>query len=144
VRRRNDDGFVEFAAARQAQLRRTTYLIQREGDVIALHQFFGERGDVRDDRLQLVSGSGEPIVTFRDDSMDGGELTERFLTLNGYYGKTSGNYVYDLESGELLKVSDGAVKFGSTLHGEDDLLTWATPVNRRHGMKLWAVEFHPR
>ena len=66
------------------------------------------------------------------------------MTLQGDYDDTAGSYVYDLRSRRLLRVSDQGVKFGPTLYGRDDLLTWATPVNRRHGMKLWAVAFHPR
>lgn len=115
--------------------------LAREGDVIALQQYCGTADGVRDDRLQLVTGSGEPIVTFRDSGLEGGALTDRHVTLVGYGGKTAGAYVYDLGSGDLVRVSKDQVKFDPTLLGERDLLTWATPVNRRHGMRLWVARF---
>jgi hypothetical protein len=115
--------------------------LDREGDLIALHQYCGEAGGVRDDRMQLVTGSGEPVVTLRGDGLEGGAVTDRYATFAAYGGKQAGAYVYDLQSGDLRRVSTGNVKFEPTLLGEKDLLTWATPVNRRHGMRLWVVRF---
>ena len=40
--------------------------------MIALSQYCGTEGAVRDDRVQLVSSSGDPIVTLRGDGVEGG------------------------------------------------------------------------
>lgn len=108
--------------------------------MIALSQYCGTEGAVRDDRVQLVSTSGEPIVTLRGDGVEGGSLTSRFATVMSHVPGAEGIYVYDLESGDFDQVAEGASRFGGSMHGHGDLLTWATPVNNRHGMKLWAVE----
>jgi hypothetical protein len=115
--------------------------LRRVEEVITLSQYCGTEDNVRDDRVQVITASGEPIVTLRGNALDGGSLTSRFVTVLSYEDDAAGVYVYDLDSGELDRVSEGAPKFGGSMTGYGDLLTWATPINDRHGMKIWAVEF---
>jgi hypothetical protein len=113
--------------------------LERTGDHIALFQGCGADAH-GDSRVQVVTGSGEPVVTLRGSRLDGGTLTSRYLTTMVAFGKGAGAYVYDLETADLWRVSDGGVR-EPDLEGHDDLLTWQTPVNGERGMTFWAVEF---
>lgn len=109
-------------------------------DRVVLSQYCGQPGGVRDDRVQVVTMDGSPVTTIQGPDVQLVGTSERFLTLTSY-GNNDGVYAYELASGRLLKLADGSPKFFSYTAGAGDLLSWGTPVNDGHGMKLWVARF---
>lgn len=109
-------------------------------DRVVLSQYCGQPGGVRDDRVQVVTMDGSPVTTIQGPDVQLVGTSERFLTLTTY-GDNGGVYAYELASGRLLKLADGSPKFFSYTAGAGDLLSWGTPVNDGHGMKLWVARF---
>ena len=108
------------------------------GGRIAMSQYCGTyEGGVRDDRVQVITTDGEPIVTIQDSGVDGGDLVAGgdFLTLTAYGRATGGTYVYDVEEGRLLRLSDGhspwAVGQGPT---PGDQFLWSEPAGSGLGV----------
>ena len=104
------------------------------GEHIAMSQYCGTADDgVRDDRVQVVTTAGEPVVTIQDNGVDGGQLDAdgRSLTLTAYDRDSGGTYVYDLEDGSLLRLSDASSSFtaasGPAPGGE---FLWNSPAGR--------------
>ncbi|RYC12497.1 WD40 repeat domain-containing protein [Nocardioides zhouii] len=102
-----------------------------EGERIALTQYCGTYEDgVRDDRIQVVTTEGDPVVTIQDNGVDGGQLIAGgdYLSLVAYGRATGGTYVYDFEDGRLLRLSEGhsawAVGSGPT---PGDQFLWNEP-----------------
>jgi hypothetical protein len=115
--------------------------MDRVGGLIAFAQYCGESGGRRDDRVQVITTDGAPVVTVQDDGVDLVEVTERFVVVRAYPDGRAGAYAYEPATGRFLRLGEGHVKFGGSHTGRGDLLTWATPVNRGHGMKIWAGRF---
>jgi hypothetical protein len=94
-------------------------------------------GGVRDDRVQVVTTDGEQVVTVQDSGVEGGDLVGGgdFVTLVGYDRATSGTYLYDVEEGRLLRLSEGlsAWTVGSGPTPGDQFL-WTTPAGRKLAM----------
>lgn len=79
------------------------------GDRIAMSQYCGTyAGGVRDDRVQVVTTDGEPVVTVQDSGVDGGDLVGGgdYLTVVAYTRATGGTYLYDIAAGTLEQLSD--------------------------------------
>lgn len=101
------------------------------GERIAMSQYCGTYADgVRDDRVQVVTTNGDPVITVQDSGVDGGQLVAGgdYLTLTAYEGATGGTYVYDFDEGQLLRLSEAhavwAVGQGPT---PDDQFLWNEP-----------------
>jgi hypothetical protein len=80
------------------------------GGRIAMSQYCGTYDDgVRDDRVQVVTTEGEPVITVQDSGAEGGDLVAGgdFLTVTAYDRATAGMYVYDFEKERLLRLSEG-------------------------------------
>jgi hypothetical protein len=112
------------------------------GERIALGQYCGEHHGIRDDRVQVVTTSGEPVVTIQDSGLELAGLGTDFV-VGSSYGEAprstgAGTYVYDFGKDRLVRVAEGIGKFSPTNTAGDNALTWSTPVNGHHGMKLWA------
>lgn len=116
--------------------------LDREGDVIAMRQYCGRADGGHDERVRLISGSGDPILTVRGSGVVAGALTDGHLSFTVGHGAAAGTYVYDLESEELLRVTHRVVSGDPVLVGEGDVLTWATPGYGGRGPRLWVGEFH--
>lgn len=108
------------------------------GGRIAMSQYCGTyEGGVRDDRVQVVTTDGEQVVTVQDSGVEGGDLVGGgdFVTLVGYDRATSGTYLYDVEEGRLLRLSEGlsawTVGNGPT---PGDQFLWTTPAGRKLAM----------
>lgn len=108
------------------------------GDRIAMSQYCGTyAGGVRDDRVQVVTTDGEQVVTIQDDGVDGGTLVGGgdHLVVSAYDRSLGGTYLYDLDSGDLLRLSDGTSSWvtgqGPT-PGEQFL--WNEPAGRKVAM----------
>lgn len=104
------------------------------GGRIAMSQYCGTYDDgVRDDRVQVVTTDGEPVVTVQDSGVDGGRLIAGgdYLTLMASDRATGGTYVYDFAAGTLERLSDGHAAWevgqGPT---PGDTFLWNTPAGR--------------
>lgn len=98
-------------------------------------------GGVRDDRVQILSVDGDQVVTLQDSDMEGAMAglgaANDLVNITSYREKQGGNYLYDLRTGRLLRLSDAVSRFGlggPTPHGQ---FLWHTPVNNRHGATQW-------
>ena len=108
--------------------------------VIGLGEYCGRDGKTRDDRVQVLTTDGKPVVTIQGNGVEGGSVGKGFVTATtfGQPGAAAGTFVYDLGSGRLLRLSTGSPKFGPGSTAGGPALTWAVPVNQRHGMTLFA------
>ena len=104
------------------------------GGRIAMSQYCGTYEGVRDDRVQVVTTGGEQVVTVQDNGIEGGDLVAGgdYLTLTAYDRATGGTYLYDVDEGRLLRLSDGMSSFavgqGPT---PGDQFMWTTPAGGR-------------
>ena len=115
--------------------------LSRTERFIVLGQYCGTVDGVRDDRIQIITADGDPVVTVQDDGVDGAMVADSVVAMQSYSaGDDSGGYVYDLDSGRLLRVSDSLSKFGLGGPTPGDLFMWHTPVNNRHGATQWLGE----
>jgi len=112
---------------------------------IVLGQYCGTYEDgVRDDRVQVLSTSGEQIATIQDSGIDGYLASDGepgLVAVRATHRASEGTYVYDLSDDSLMRVSD------SLSHWTADGLTpaghvmWDTPVNRGRGATQVLVEW---
>lgn len=105
------------------------------GDRIAMGQYCGTYGDVRDDRVQVLTTDGDQVATLQDSGVEGWlPAGNRLVTISSWNPDgESGTFVYDLETDRFLRISDALSNWGLVGHGPDGTFTWHTPVNRRHG-----------
>jgi hypothetical protein len=113
----------------------------RVGDDIALWQYCGTHRRVRDDRVQVVTATGAPVVTVQGDDLELDQATDRFLSVVDDLGPDAGTYVYDLRRGRLLRVSHGRSHFAGTGNGHGSRLIWSTPILHGHGRTQWVADF---
>ena len=107
------------------------------GGRIAMSQYCGTyEGGVRDDRVQVMTTDGEPIVTIQDSGVEGGDLVAGgdFMTLTAYDRATGGTYVYDFEEGRLLRLSDGQSAWSMGGPTPGDQFMWHTPAGKKVAM----------
>ena len=105
---------------------------------VILSQYCGTyAGGVRDDRVQVLTSDGDQVVTIQDSGIEGRIAGLRgansLVTLTSSAPKRGGTYVYDLDGGQFLRVSDAVSSFdmgGPTPAGQ---FLWHTPDNHRQG-----------
>lgn len=112
--------------------------IGASGDRIVMGEYCGTYDQGRDDRVQIVSTSGEQVVTLQDDGLDGWLPTGSDVVNVSVYGEEGGDragtYVYDLETGRFLRISDSLSQWGSTgSTGNPRQFLWHTPVDNGNG-----------
>lgn len=107
------------------------------GDRIVMSEYCGTYGDVRDDRVQVLSTTGEQIVTVQDSDLEGG-LAGDLVQVRAY---RDGTYVYDLATDRFVQVTDAVSNFGLGGPVPDGLLLWDTPVNKRNGATQTLAEW---
>lgn len=109
-------------------------------DRVLMSQYCGDYpGDVRDDRVQILTTDGDQVVTLQESGIDGwlppGSDVVNVTAYGGGKGDDqSGTYVYDLTTNRFLRISDGVSSWGAG--GPTSTATqfmWDTPVNNRHG-----------
>jgi hypothetical protein len=116
------------------------------GDRIVMSQYCGTYGDVRDDRVQILSTDGDQVVTLQDNGVEGGIATtgsNDVVTITGYDRQHGGAYVYDLGTDRFLRVSRATSNYaigGPAPQGE---FMWHTPENNRRGAKQWVGSLLP-
>jgi hypothetical protein len=105
---------------------------------VVMSQYCGTYEDgVRDDRVQILDTEGRQVVTLQGSGIEGALTTDAedgVVTVTSWESDGGGTYVYDLESGDFLRVSDDTSSWttsGPTLGGQ---FLWNTPENRRRGM----------
>jgi hypothetical protein len=111
-------------------------------DHVVMGQYCGTYGDVRDDRVQVVTTDGDQVVTVQDSDIEGGMTgASGIATISSYQRGQAGTYVYDIATERFLRLSDDVSQFalggGPTLPGQ---VLWDTPVNRRNGATQWLGE----
>ena len=114
--------------------------LDANGPYVALGQYCGTRDEVRDDRVQVVTPDGRPVVTVQGDGLALQRLTEHDVVIEVYGGASPGTYVYQLDSQELVRISTGLSSFGLGGPAPDDFVLWHLPVNDRHGATQWLGE----
>ncbi len=97
------------------------------GDRIVLSEYCGDYDDGRDDRVQVLSMEGEPVTTIQGDGIDGA-VSGDLVQVTAYGGRAAGTYVYEPDSGRLLRVSDGTSSYALGGPVSDGYLMWDTPV----------------
>jgi hypothetical protein len=109
---------------------------------IVMGQYCGTYdGGVRDDRVQVMSTDGEQVVTIQDSGIDGAMVGESGVaTVTSYDRAGSGTYVYDLDTGRFLRLSDDVSQWGSNGLVPEGHFMWMTPENRRKGATQWLGE----
>jgi hypothetical protein len=105
---------------------------------IVMGQYCGTYGRVRDDRVQILTTDGEQVVTLQDSGIDGGlasDAGDGLVTLTAYEPAGDGTYLYDLDSGQFLRVTQSVARWattgGPTQEGQ---FLYSTPANQGRGM----------
>lgn len=122
--------------------------IGASGDRIVMGEYCGTYETGRDDRVQILTTDGEQVVTIQDDGIsgwlpDGSDVVS--IDLMGAPGdQRTGTYVYDLGSGEFLRISDSLSSWGSSgVTGNPGQFLWHTPVNGQNGATQHLGELLP-
>ncbi|GAA1478387.1 hypothetical protein GCM10009623_28330 [Nocardioides aestuarii] len=110
------------------------------GEQVVLSQYCGDLPEKqRDDRVQVVTTDGEPVVTVQSTSIDGAAVDDRWVEVQAQtlgQDSTDGTYLYDLETDRLLRVSDALSNFaigGGPM--PPGYVMWNQPVNDRRGQE---------
>ena len=115
---------------------------------VVMSQYCGDyAGDVRDDRVQVLTTDGDQVVTLQDSGVEGGIASTRgdnpIVMVSAYDRDQGGSYVYDLGSDRFLRLSRDVSNFDLRGPAPAGQFLWHTPVNRRHGAKQWVGELVP-
>jgi hypothetical protein len=111
--------------------------LRRIGEDVLLNQFCGTHGGRRDDRAQVVTLTGRPVVTVQDDDLDVAGSSERYVAVVSHRRGHEGTFVWDLAKDRLVQLSKGASHFEARGSGNRDRLLWSTPILHGHGQKQW-------
>ena len=114
--------------------------LRRIGPDVLLSQYCGTSGGRRDDRAQVVTLTGRPVVTVQDDDMDVAGSSDRYVAVLSHRPGHEGTFVWDLARHRLLQVSAGASHFEQRGNGAGDRLLWSTPILNGHGQKQWVAD----
>lgn len=104
-------------------------------DRIVMGQYCGTyAGGVRDDRVQILSTAGEPVVTLQDSSIDGALAGDSgVVTVTSYQRGRSGTYVYVLGTDRFLRVSRGVSQWSTHGPTPEGRFMWTSPAGRGDG-----------
>jgi hypothetical protein len=103
-------------------------------DRVVMGEYCGTyAGGVRDDRVQILSTSGDQVVTLQGDGLDGWLPRGSLVSITVFEGRGSGTYLYDLDTDRFLRISEGFSRYTSGDTGPDDMFIWATPENHAKG-----------
>lgn len=111
-------------------------------DHVMLSQYCGTYPEGRDDRVQILTTDGEQVVTLQGDGIDGWlPPGSDVVNVTSYDRAEGGTYVYDLSTGDFLRVSDGVSMWGlGGPTGNPQQFMWHTPVNHRNGATQYVGE----
>lgn len=106
-------------------------------DHVVLGQYCGTYEDgVRDDRVQVLTTSGEQVATIQDSDLEGALASAGepgLVTVRSFQRGASGTYVYDLADERFVRVSDSLSSWSSAHLLPEGMLSWDTSVNFRRG-----------
>jgi hypothetical protein len=111
--------------------------LARTSQYVVLGMYCGRHDGVRDDRVQVVTTDGTPVVTVRDDGAELAGTTEADLVVRSYNRRWGGSFAYEYATGRMVRISDETSRFGSGAPWAGDLFIWDTPVNNGHGATQW-------
>ncbi len=108
------------------------------GDRIVMGQYCGTYDDgVRDDRVQVLDTDGDQVVTLQGSGIEG-ELDSTagagLVTVTSNEPGSVGTYVYDLDSGRLLRITEDVSSWVTSGPTQDGQFLWNIPENRNRGM----------
>ncbi len=117
--------------------------LQRLDDLIVLQQYCGTKGGVRDDRAQIITMDGDPVVTIQDDGVELGRTGGSQVVIDSYHRRLGGAYVYDPDAGDLVRISDQISSYyvGGPVPAGSPYFLWHTPVNGSQGATQWLGEW---
>lgn len=105
---------------------------------VVLGQYCGTYDDgVRDDRVQVLDTDGGQVVTLQGSDIEGWLASpegDGIVAVTARGRGTTGTYLYDLGSGELVRVSGSLSSWTSGGPVPEGMFLWNTPVNRGRGM----------
>jgi hypothetical protein len=112
---------------------------------IVLGQYCGTYEDgVRDDRVQVLSTSGEQVVTIQDSSIDGYLASDGepgLVVVRATHRASQGTYIYDLSDDSFVRVTSSVSRWGFGGLTPAGHLLWDTSVNRGRGATQVLVEW---
>lgn len=110
---------------------------------VVMGQYCGTyAGGVRDDRVQVLDIDGDQVVTLQGSGIEAvppSEAAAGIALVTAYESDAEGSYVYDLDSGRFLRISEGvgrwAMTTGPTPEGQ---FFYSTPEGRHGNTQLLA------
>lgn len=104
-------------------------------DRVVMSQYCGTYDGVRDDRVQVMTTDGDQVATVQGNGVEGA-LAEAgdALTIESSEPGRSGTYVYDLDTGEFLRVSDDSSSWSTSGPTPDGQFLYNIPTNGNKGM----------
>lgn len=113
--------------------------LDRVASYVVLGQYCAESGDgadnVRDDRVQIVTTTGEPVATIQGTYAEPTGLNEAGVVVSaGPAEDTGGTYFYDFSTGELSRISQSTSRYAlATGPTPDTFFMWHTPSKEGKG-----------
>lgn len=106
------------------------------GDRIVMGQYCGTYEDgVRDDRVQVLTTSGEQVTTIQDSDIEGRVASggdPGLVSVTSYQRGAVGTYVYDLAGGRFVRVGESLSQWGLGGPTPEGQLLWQV-AHRRTG-----------
>lgn len=107
-------------------------------DRIVMGEYCGTyEGGVRDDRVQVLDTDGDQVVTLQGSGIEGALTSvagDGLVTVTSYEPEGAGTYIYDLDSGRFLRITEGVSSWSTSGPTQEGQFLWNTPENRRRGM----------
>ena len=112
--------------------------LQRTASYVAMYQYCGTHDGVRDDRVQVVTTTGEPVVTIQGDGPELTYANDRAVAVD-VFAPEGGTYLYQFDSGRLVRITRSISHFGlgGAVPRDSDYVFWHTDVNHGHGATQW-------
>lgn len=99
---------------------------------IVLSQYCGDVPGGRDDRVQVLTMAGEPVVTIQD-SLSGWVPGGDHALITGVDGQGDGAYVYDLVTGRFLRLSSQISQWALDADAPAGQVIWNEPAGGGRG-----------
>jgi len=112
-------------------------------DRIMMGQYCGTYDGVRDDRVQVLDADGDQVVTLQGSGIEGAlasDAGDGVVTVTSYEPGRAGTYVYDLDSGRFLRITNDVSSWATSGSTQERQFLWNTPENRGRGMTQYLGE----
>lgn len=110
-------------------------------DVVMLSQYCGDYPEGRDDRVQVLTTQGDPVVTIQDDGIEGSVASEGLVQVTAFNEEAEGDYVYDASEGRFLRLSASMSRYAMGGPTPPGYLLWAEAVNKARGSNQVLAEY---